>query len=107
MQAAAIDWARQNPKRVLELAGIKFLRMWSPLPNATEFGSTTLRLVLAVSYLASIAFPVMVREADDWAVVSLLIFALPAAGVVAMAALAVPWLLRKIMRGAAPKAAYA
>ncbi|MGI8979488.1 MAG: ArnT family glycosyltransferase [Pirellulaceae bacterium] len=50
MQATAVEWARQNPGRVLELAGIKFLRMWSPLPNAAEFQSTSLRLVLAITY---------------------------------------------------------
>lgn len=50
MQAASIAWARQHPRRVAELAWIKFLRMWSPLPNASEFGSTWLRLVLAASY---------------------------------------------------------
>ncbi len=50
MQSAAVEWARQNPGRVLELVGIKFLRMWSPLPNAAEFQSTMLRLVLAITY---------------------------------------------------------
>ena len=50
MQAAAVEWAQQNPGRVLQLAGIKFLRMWSPLPNAAEFQSTSLRLVLAITY---------------------------------------------------------
>jgi 4-amino-4-deoxy-L-arabinose transferase-like glycosyltransferase len=50
MQRAAVEWARQNPGRVLELAGIKFLRMWSPLPNAAEFQSTMLRLALAITY---------------------------------------------------------
>ena len=47
---AALDFARRNPGRVLQLAGIKLLRMWSPLPNAAEFQSTTLRLILAVTY---------------------------------------------------------
>ena len=50
MQRAAVEWARQNPSRVLELADIKFLRMWSPLPNAAEFQSTMLRLALAITY---------------------------------------------------------
>jgi 4-amino-4-deoxy-L-arabinose transferase-like glycosyltransferase len=50
MQMAAMEWARQNPGRVLELAGIKFARMWSPLPNAAEFQSTAIRLVLAITY---------------------------------------------------------
>lgn len=50
MQAAAMIWTRENPGRAVELAGIKFLRMWSPIPNAAEFQSTTLRLILAISY---------------------------------------------------------
>ncbi|HUE73748.1 MAG TPA: glycosyltransferase family 39 protein [Pirellulaceae bacterium] len=50
MRAASIAWAKQNSGRVLELAGIKFLRMWSPVPNAGEFRSMALRLVLAISY---------------------------------------------------------
>jgi len=47
---AALDFARRDPARVLQLAGIKLLRMWSPLPNAADFQSTTLRLILAVTY---------------------------------------------------------
>ena len=55
MRDASLAWSGQNPTRVLALAGIKFLRMWSPLPNATEFGSTTLRLVLALTYTPVLA----------------------------------------------------
>jgi 4-amino-4-deoxy-L-arabinose transferase-like glycosyltransferase len=50
LQAAAIDWAAKNPQRACQLAWTKFLRMWSPVPNAGEFSSLTLRLVLAVTY---------------------------------------------------------
>ena len=50
MRYASINWARANPRRVAELVGIKFLRMWSPLPNAAEFRSSTLRLALALTY---------------------------------------------------------
>lgn len=50
MRDVSIAWARQNPRQVAELAGIKFLRMWSPLPNAAEFRSTMLRLVLAMTF---------------------------------------------------------
>ena len=50
MRDASINWARANPRRVAELVGIKLLRMWSPLPNAAEFGSNTLRLALALTY---------------------------------------------------------
>jgi 4-amino-4-deoxy-L-arabinose transferase-like glycosyltransferase len=50
MRDAALAWARQNPGRVLNLAAIKFSRMWSFVPNAAEFQSTALRLILAASY---------------------------------------------------------
>ena len=50
MRDVSIAWARQNPRQVAELASIKFLRMWSPLPNAADFRSTTLRLVLAMTF---------------------------------------------------------
>ncbi|MDX1947235.1 MAG: glycosyltransferase family 39 protein [Pirellulaceae bacterium] len=51
MQGAALAFARANPGRVAELAGIKLLRMWNLWPNAAELGSTTLRLALATTYL--------------------------------------------------------
>lgn len=50
LQRAAEDWAKQNPGEVLRLAGVKFLRMWNPLPNAAEFQSTAIRLALAITY---------------------------------------------------------
>jgi 4-amino-4-deoxy-L-arabinose transferase-like glycosyltransferase len=50
MRDASLAWAAKNPGRVIQLVGIKFLRMWNPLPNAAEFGSGTLRLVLALTY---------------------------------------------------------
>jgi 4-amino-4-deoxy-L-arabinose transferase-like glycosyltransferase len=51
MKQASLAWAKQNPGRVAELAVIKFLRIWSPWPNATEFRSLGLRLVLLASYV--------------------------------------------------------
>ncbi|HEY2412201.1 MAG TPA: glycosyltransferase family 39 protein [Pirellulaceae bacterium] len=50
LKQAAIDFARANPRRVLDLAGTKFLRMWSPVPNANEFQSRSLRLALLLTY---------------------------------------------------------
>jgi 4-amino-4-deoxy-L-arabinose transferase-like glycosyltransferase len=50
MRDAALAWAKKNPGRVLQLAAIKFVRMWNLLPNASEFQSNTLRLILAASY---------------------------------------------------------
>lgn len=46
----AWQWAQANPRRVLELAGIKFLRMWNVVPNASEFGGWTFRTLYAVTY---------------------------------------------------------
>lgn len=54
MKQASLAWAQANPQRVAQLAAIKFLRIWSPWPNAAEFGSNKLRLVLMVSYLPAI-----------------------------------------------------
>ncbi len=48
---ASLAWARQNPGRVAELAWIKLRRMWSPLPNAAEFGGALTRSVLALTYV--------------------------------------------------------
>ena len=38
----ALDFARSNPRRVLELAVIKLGRFWSPWPNASEYRSAVL-----------------------------------------------------------------
>jgi 4-amino-4-deoxy-L-arabinose transferase-like glycosyltransferase len=34
----AMDWAMRNPIRVMQLAIVKVLRMWSPLPLSADFG---------------------------------------------------------------------
>ncbi len=51
LKQASIAWVKANPQRVMELVAVKFLRIWSPLPNAAEFSSIKLRLVLMVSYV--------------------------------------------------------
>lgn len=50
MRQAAIDWARNHPRRVVQLAGIKFLRLWNVWPNAAEFGGWLPRLLVTISY---------------------------------------------------------
>lgn len=50
MRDASIAWARQNPERMLQLAGVKLLRMWNPLPNAAELRSWSLRIALAATF---------------------------------------------------------
>ena len=51
LRVMSIAWARTHLRRVFELVGIKFVRIWSPLPNASEFSSVRLRLILLVSYI--------------------------------------------------------
>lgn len=46
----AMNWAKEHPTRVLQLAGIKFLRMWNVVPNASEFGSWKFRVIYAATY---------------------------------------------------------
>lgn len=58
MSSAAWNWARQNPLRALQLAGIKFLRMWNVVPNFSEMQSPALRLTVLLGYL-----PVMIIAA--------------------------------------------
>ncbi|MEZ6071930.1 MAG: glycosyltransferase family 39 protein [Pirellulales bacterium] len=48
---AAIDWAAAHPRRVLELTGVKLLRMWSPWPNEPSFRRWPIALVVAATYL--------------------------------------------------------
>jgi 4-amino-4-deoxy-L-arabinose transferase-like glycosyltransferase len=69
MHAAAIAWARDNPGRVLQLAAIKFLRMWNFWPNTAELGSWSLRLALSLTYVPILAlslFGVWKFARRDW-----------------------------------------
>lgn len=58
MSAAAKEWAKQHPRRVLELAAIKFLRTWNVAPNYSEMQSPWLRAAVFLGYA-----PVMVAAA--------------------------------------------
>ena len=42
--------ASAHPARVCELAWVKFLRMWSPWPNAADMQSWTFRLAVLLGY---------------------------------------------------------
>jgi 4-amino-4-deoxy-L-arabinose transferase-like glycosyltransferase len=50
MRDASLAWTRQHPGWAIQLVGIKLVRMWNPLPNAAEFNSLSLRLILAATY---------------------------------------------------------
>lgn len=47
---AAKEWAREHPARVLQLAAIKFVRIWNVWPNEPAFRSPLLRWVVLLSY---------------------------------------------------------
>ena len=65
---AAVAWARANPWRVLELAGIKVARMWSPVPNARDMGGALFRAVIAVGFVPLMGLAVWQtwRRRRDW-----------------------------------------
>ncbi len=58
MRAAAIAWATANPGRALQLAGIKFLRMWNIWPNEPRLSSWPIRLVVLLTYSPLVFFAV-------------------------------------------------
>lgn len=50
LREEAIRFAREHPRRAVELALLKFSRMWNIWPNASEYRSWPLRLAVLVSY---------------------------------------------------------
>ena len=50
LRREAVAWAKTHPGRVMELAGIKLVRMWNIWPNESEFRSWPLRLVIVITY---------------------------------------------------------
>ncbi len=48
----AMDFAWSHPTRVVQLAGLKFARMWSPWPNQPGLRSWPVRLVICVGLIA-------------------------------------------------------
>ncbi|MHB0955941.1 MAG: hypothetical protein ACYC0X_06120 [Pirellulaceae bacterium] len=51
LQDAALSWARGHPGEVVRLMGRKFLRLWNVWPNADEFRSWPLRLIVAAGFV--------------------------------------------------------
>ncbi len=50
MKQASLGWARENPVKVIQLAGVKFWRYWTPLGNNPEVIGK-LDIVTALGYL--------------------------------------------------------
>jgi hypothetical protein len=51
MTKAATDWARENPRRVLELAVVKLARIWNVWPNEPALRRWPIALVVMASYV--------------------------------------------------------
>ena len=58
MKNESLNWAKQNPTKCLQLAFVKFVRMWSPLPNASELGSPFMRWGIAIYFLPLLALSI-------------------------------------------------
>lgn len=51
LRNAAMRFIAENPGRFIELAGLKFMRIWRPWPYAAEYSSAFLSIVSAASFL--------------------------------------------------------
>jgi hypothetical protein len=60
MRDAALAWAGANPGRALELAGVKFLRMWNVWPNQPQLARSWLvRLAVLFTYTPLLILAIM------------------------------------------------
>jgi hypothetical protein len=55
----ALLWACNNPRRVGELAGIKFLRMWNFWPNERQFSAWPIRFAVFFTYTPLLIFAII------------------------------------------------
>jgi 4-amino-4-deoxy-L-arabinose transferase-like glycosyltransferase len=51
LRKAAYQFILQNPVRFIELAGIKFVRLWQPWPHAARYANAPLAIATTASYL--------------------------------------------------------
>jgi len=58
LRQESVDWALAHPLRTLQLAGIKFVRIWNVWPNEAQFRSWPLRLAVALTYVPLLALGV-------------------------------------------------
>lgn len=67
LRRQAWEWARQHPRRVWELAGLKALRLWSPWPQEGAARSGALRWVFGLAFFGSMSLAFAgVRGAGRW-----------------------------------------
>ena len=56
---AAWEFVKSNPRRGLELAGIKLLRFWKPWPNAEQFNGLLPRAVIATFFFPAVVLALL------------------------------------------------
>ena len=59
MRSEAIAWAWANPGRAVELAGIKFLRVWNLWPNEPRLSGWPVRFVVLFTYTPLLFFAII------------------------------------------------
>ena len=59
MRQASIDWTWSHPGRVIQLAGVKFLRMWNIWPNEPRLSSWPIRLAVFFTYTPLMIFVII------------------------------------------------
>lgn len=59
IRTESLAWAKENPGKVLRLAGVKFLRIWNCWPNEARFASWPIRLVVFFTYTPLAIFAII------------------------------------------------
>jgi 4-amino-4-deoxy-L-arabinose transferase-like glycosyltransferase len=59
MRTEALAWAKANPGRAVQLAGVKFLRMWNIWPNEPRLNSWPIRLAVFFTYTPLLIFAII------------------------------------------------
>ncbi len=59
LRSESLEWASTHPGRALQLAGIKFARLWNVWPNEAEFRSWPLRLAVVATYVPVMALAIV------------------------------------------------
>jgi hypothetical protein len=59
LRAESLAWVAENPGRALQLAGVKFLRMWNFWPNEPRLASWPIRLAVLFTYTPLLFFAII------------------------------------------------
>ncbi len=59
LRSESLAWAKANPGRVLQLAGVKFLRMWNVWPNEPRLSRWPIRWAVFFTYTPLLIFAII------------------------------------------------